>query len=174
MQSNQVGSFSLKALRERLPSDGATRYVKVVGVPSAMSHRDVCDLLQVPLADQVSLRWAHSNPVLRTDFVAEMASVGDARSVVAHVNSGITFLESRLSATYAKDLSDGNNGASGAEPPEALFGGCQQFTTEPKLYYVLPPSSDRDVARRRAEAMQKIAHAPIKPRGWWVNERAAE
>lgn len=134
-----------------------------------MSHIDVCELLRVPPANRLTLRWDHCCPVLRTDFVVELPSVADARQAMQHVNSGITFLESRLTATYTAGLPHCGH-AMGDEP----YVGSSRFETEPMLYYALPSQADRDVAQRRSEAEKKILNAPLKPRGWWVNERSAE
>ncbi|CUG58064.1 Hypothetical protein, putative [Bodo saltans] len=162
-----VGSFSIQSLRQRLPTDGATLFVKVSGVPSSMSHSDVCELLRVPVAQRTAFKWEHCCSILRTDFVVALSSTAEARAAVAHVNSGITFFDSRLSASFVESMP-----SSSAAP--ASYSGSSLFESEPRLYYTLPSQSEKDVAHRRAEALQKIAKAPLKPRSWWVNDRSAE
>jgi hypothetical protein len=161
-----AGSFSIQSLRQRLPTDGATTFVKVSGVPSSMSHSDVCELLRVPVSQRTAFRWEHCCSVLRTDFVVALSSTSEARAALLHINSGITFCDSRLSATFVEGMPSSS--------PNVPYSGSSVFESEPRLYYTLPSQSEKDVAHRRAEALQKIAKAPLRPRSWWVNDRSAE
>jgi hypothetical protein len=146
--------FTIRELLASLPHDPATLFVHISNVASPMSHNDV-----VELVGSRNISWQYCCESQRTDFIVQVPSLDVARKCVATVNNHVKFQGLVLKAAFVEGFK--------AIPTD--FSALQQFATEPRLFYSLPP--DSDYGKKVESAVASIAKlTPIK-RESWVEKR---
>ncbi|CBH13210.1 uncharacterized protein TEOVI_000664600 [Trypanosoma equiperdum] len=128
--------FSLREILSQLPSDGATKWIRVENVKSPMSSLDVSQLFP----DAVS--WDFLSSVQRTDYLVTFRSESFARKAMRSA-CGFSYLGERLKFSYAEP----GDIAEGASPARVTI-------AHPRLY-LLPPEFSYE--ERVAEADRIIA-----------------
>ncbi|ORC89307.1 uncharacterized protein TM35_000133110 [Trypanosoma theileri] len=88
--------FALRNVLSDLPSDGATKRIKVGNVVSPMSSADVANLFPDALS------WRFVSPIKRTDYVVLFENESLARIAMRTVE-GLSYLGEKLRFTYLQD-----------------------------------------------------------------------
>ncbi|KEG07320.1 hypothetical protein DQ04_10181000 [Trypanosoma grayi] len=88
--------FALREILSQLPSDGATRWIKVENVSSPMSSADVTNLFPDAIG------WHFTSHILRTDYVVCFPNESLARIAMGKVE-GLLFLGEKLRFSYVEE-----------------------------------------------------------------------
>ncbi|ESL08206.1 hypothetical protein TRSC58_04095 [Trypanosoma rangeli SC58] len=144
--------FCLRDVISQLPSDGATRWIKVENVISPMSSADVVKLFPEAIS------WKFTSHVQRSDFVVCFPNESMARLAIRRVE-GLFFLGEKMRFYFLR-----GDGESERSLPIRLT------SSYPRLYF-LPPEVSYENRRNDAERIVTSVGVTNLSSQNWVDAR---